>query len=35
VERSLKILTTEIDRALGQLGCRSVADLGPGFVRRV
>src|SRR5215469_4510691 len=35
VERALTILTTEIDRVLGQLGCNSVADLNPGFVRRV
>jgi len=34
VERALAILTTEIDRVLGQLGCSSVADLNPGFVRR-
>ncbi|HXW74237.1 MAG TPA: alpha-hydroxy acid oxidase [Steroidobacteraceae bacterium] len=35
VERALAILTSEIDRVLGQLGCNSVADLKPGFVRRV
>jgi (S)-mandelate dehydrogenase len=35
VERALTILTTEIDRVLGQLGCNSVADLNAGFVRRV
>ncbi len=29
VRRALEILTSEIDRTLGQLGCRSVADLGP------
>jgi (S)-mandelate dehydrogenase len=34
VERALAILTTEIDRVLGQLGCNSVADLGPHLVRR-
>jgi len=34
VQRALEILTTEIDRVIGQLGCRSVADLGPQFVRR-
>jgi (S)-mandelate dehydrogenase len=34
VERALEILTTEIDRVLGQLGCNSVADLGPHIVRR-
>jgi (S)-mandelate dehydrogenase len=35
VERALTILTSEIDRALGQLGCNSIADLSPAFVRRV
>jgi (S)-mandelate dehydrogenase len=35
VERALTILTSEIDRVLGQLGCNSVADLNPGFVRRL
>jgi (S)-mandelate dehydrogenase len=34
VERALAILTTEIDRVLGQLGCNSVAELTPQFVRR-
>jgi (S)-mandelate dehydrogenase len=34
VERALTILTTELDRALGQLGCNSVAELAPHFVRR-
>lgn len=34
VERALEILTTETDRVLGQLGCNSVADLGPHIVRR-
>jgi (S)-mandelate dehydrogenase len=34
VERALEILTTETDRVLGQLGCNSVADLGPHLVRR-
>ncbi len=29
VRRALEILTSEIDRTLGQLGCRSVADVGP------
>lgn len=29
VNHALSILTTEIDRALGQLGCCSVAELGP------
>jgi (S)-mandelate dehydrogenase len=27
--RALEILTTEIDRTLGHLGCRSIAELGP------
>lgn len=35
VERALTILTSETDRVLGQLGCNSVAELNPGFVRRV
>jgi (S)-mandelate dehydrogenase len=34
VERALTILTTELDRVLGQLGCNSVAELAPHFVRR-
>ena len=34
VDRALTILTAEIDRALGQLGCNSVAELAPHFVRR-
>jgi (S)-mandelate dehydrogenase len=34
VDRALTILTTEIDRVLGQLGCNSVAELAPHFVRR-
>jgi (S)-mandelate dehydrogenase len=34
VERALGILTTEIERVLGQLGCNSVAELAPHFVRR-
>ncbi len=29
VDHALSILTTEIDRALGQLGCCSIKDLGP------
>ncbi len=33
--RALQILTNEIDRTLGQLGCRSVADLGPHLLRAV
>jgi len=35
VERALGILRTEIDRGLGQLGCNSVAELSPEFVRRL
>jgi (S)-mandelate dehydrogenase len=35
VERALEILTSEMDRALGQLGCNSVAELGPHVIRRV
>ena len=34
VDRALTILTTELDRVLGQLGCNSVAALAPHFVRR-
>jgi (S)-mandelate dehydrogenase len=34
VRRALEILTSEIDRTLGQLGCCSVADLGPHLLRR-
>jgi (S)-mandelate dehydrogenase len=33
VERALSILTTEMDRVVGQLGCNGVADLGPHLVR--
>ena len=29
VARALEILTTEIDRTLGHLGCRSISELGP------
>jgi (S)-mandelate dehydrogenase len=35
VERALAVLTSEIDRVLGQLGCNSIADLTPAFVRRL
>ena len=35
VERALTILTSEIDRVLGQLGCNSLAELNSSFVRRV
>jgi len=34
VERALAIVTAEMDRVLGQLGCNSVAELAPHFVRR-
>lgn len=34
VDRALEILTTEMDRVMGQLGCNSLADLGPHIVRR-
>lgn len=34
VQRALEILTTEMDRVMGQLGANSVADLGPHIVRR-
>jgi (S)-mandelate dehydrogenase len=34
VYRALEILTTEIDRVMGQLGCPAVADLKLCFVRR-
>jgi len=33
VDRALEILTTEMDRSMGQLGVNSIADLGPRFVR--
>lgn len=34
VERALEMLTTETERAMGQLGVNSVADLGPHIIRR-
>ncbi|MEJ1966202.1 MAG: alpha-hydroxy acid oxidase [Gammaproteobacteria bacterium] len=34
VRRALEILTGEIDRALGQLGVRSIDELGPRLLRR-
>jgi (S)-mandelate dehydrogenase len=34
VERALEILSVETDRVLGMLGCVSVGELGPQFVRR-
>ncbi|MGH8226794.1 MAG: alpha-hydroxy acid oxidase [Steroidobacteraceae bacterium] len=33
--RALEILTDEIDRTLGQLGCRSIGDLGPHLLREI
>ena len=33
VNQALDILTGELDRVLGELGCNSVAELGPGFLR--
>ncbi len=34
VRRALAILTSEIDRALGHLGCNSLGDLSPAMLRR-
>ena len=34
VARALTILQSELDRVLGQLGCRSVAELSPGMLLR-
>ena len=34
VDRALEILTTEMDRSMGQLCVNSIADLGPHLVRR-
>jgi len=34
VRRALDMLAVELDRVLGQLGCRSVADLQPSLLRR-
>jgi (S)-mandelate dehydrogenase len=34
VERALEMLTTEMERSMGQLGVNSVADLGPHIIRR-
>lgn len=33
VRHAIDILRTEIDRVLGQIGCASLADLGPHFIR--
>ena len=32
VSHALQILMSEIDRTLGQLGCRSLADVHPGML---
>jgi (S)-mandelate dehydrogenase len=34
VDRALQILTSETDRVMGQLGCRSVSELGPQLLHR-
>jgi (S)-mandelate dehydrogenase len=34
VREALSLLTSEIDRALGQLGCRSLAEVGPHLLAR-
>jgi isopentenyl diphosphate isomerase/L-lactate dehydrogenase-like FMN-dependent dehydrogenase len=34
VERALTILTGETDKVLGQLGCRSIADLTPQLLQK-
>ena len=34
VRRALEILTSEIDRALGHLGCNSMSELSPAILRR-
>lgn len=34
VRHALSLLTSEIDRALGQLGCRSLAEVGPHLLAR-
>jgi (S)-mandelate dehydrogenase len=34
VRRALEILTSEIDRALGHLGCNSMSELSPALLRR-
>jgi (S)-mandelate dehydrogenase len=31
--RALEMLTAELDRVMGQLGCRSVADIGAHLLR--
>ena len=34
VSQAIKILTSETDRVLGQLGCRSIAEVGPHLLVR-
>jgi (S)-mandelate dehydrogenase len=34
IDRAMQILTSETDRVLGQLGCRSISDLGPQLLHR-
>jgi (S)-mandelate dehydrogenase len=34
VDRALQLLTSEMDRVMGQLGCRSVSELGPQLLHR-
>jgi (S)-mandelate dehydrogenase len=34
VDRAMQILTSETDRVMGQLGCRSVSELGPQLLHR-
>lgn len=34
VDRALQILTSETDRVMGQLGCRSVSELGPQLLQQ-
>ncbi|MDB6102027.1 MAG: alpha-hydroxy-acid oxidizing enzyme [Gammaproteobacteria bacterium] len=34
VDRALQVLTSETDRVMGQLGCRSVSELGPQLLHR-
>ena len=33
-KRALEMLTTELDRVMGQVGCRSINDIGPHLLRR-
>ena len=35
VERALGLLKAELERSMGLLGCRTIAELGAGHVRRV